>query len=125
MEFPTAIDGAVYQQAFTSAVQIGVMTKDIINVRDLLTACDGASLDRVVAHLTHGTAHHHVKIDEVCEMVEFVVAMKRVITLTENAMNKFKKLMSAKLWLLGCVEVGGQFKMDTLVSFIRGVRVLK
>ena len=75
--------------------------------------------------LSTGTAHHSVKIESVSEMLPFVRSMKRVIKLLENTQSKFTKLMSAKLWMLGCVEVGGQFKMDTLVSFVRGVCALK
>eukprot|EP00930_Biecheleria_cincta_P011013 TRINITY_DN11347_c0_g2_i2.p1 TRINITY_DN11347_c0_g2~~TRINITY_DN11347_c0_g2_i2.p1 ORF type:complete len:310 (-),score=63.22 TRINITY_DN11347_c0_g2_i2:25-954(-) len=125
-EYPTALDGPVFQEAFTSAVQVGGMTKDGLDVRALLGACDGPGLDAVLNTLSSGTkSHHSVKIEAVSEMVPFVRAMARVIKLLECSQEKFKKLMSAKLWLLGCAEVGGTFKMDTLVSFVRGVRVLK
>ena len=125
VEYPTVADAGVYQEAYTVAVQVGAMTKEQVDVRGLLIACDAGSLDRVAGHLQQGKAHHNIKIDEVCEMVAFVVSMKRVIMLTENSMAKFKKLLSAKLWQLGTTGENEQFKMDTLVSFIRGVRALK
>ena len=124
-EFPTNVDGAVYQEAFTSSIQIGTMTNDTLDVRALMVACDGATLDFLINHLSTGKAHHNIKIEGVAEMLQFSRSMKRVIKLTENSMDKFKKLMSAKLWALGCAEVGGTFKMENLVSFIKGVRVLK
>jgi hypothetical protein len=101
------------------------MTKDALDVRAMLIACDGAGLDGVLDTLSTGTAHHNVKIEAVSEMLPFVRSMKRVVKLLEDTQMKFVKLMSAKLWVLGCVEVGGAFKMDTLVSFVRGVRALK
>ena len=58
-------------------------------------------------------------------MIPFVISMKQVTQATELSMMKFKKMMSAKLWALGCAEVGSVFKMDTLVAFVRGVRSLK
>jgi hypothetical protein len=58
-------------------------------------------------------------------MLPYVASMKRVSLLIDNALVKYKRLMCAKLWNLGCLEIGGAFKMDTLVSFVRGVRALK
>ena len=101
------------------------MTQDSIDVRALLAACDRPTLDSLINHLFTGKTHHDLKIESVAEMIQFSRSMKKVITLTENSMDKFQQLLSAKLWALGCAEVGGTFKMDTLVSFIRGVRALK
>lgn len=115
----------MFQEAFNSAVLIGGLTKEGLNVRAMLAECDAGGLDAVLTTLTTGKAHHNVKIEAVSDMLPFVRSMGRAVRLLEASQAKFKKLMSAHLWTLGCAEVGGQFKMDTLVSFVRGVRALK
>ncbi len=124
-EYATIDDGQHWQQAFEHSVRVGVMTKEQLDVRTMLAAATGEQLDAVVLHLTTGKAHHNIKIDEVSEMIPFVMSMKRVISLIENSMSKFKRLMSAKLWQLGCSEAGAAFKMETLVAYVRGIRCLK
>ena len=101
------------------------MARDDLDVEAMLIACDGQGLDVVIHTLTTGSSHHNLKVEEVSNMMPFVRSMSRVVKLLEATPNKFKKLMSAKLWVLGCAEVGGAFKMETLVTFVRGVRALK
>ena len=122
-EYPTAVDANHFQEAFTQGINIGVMNKDILDVRAMLTMADGATLDGVINHLEHGTSHHHVRVEDVSEMVPFVSSMKRVSKLCDNAVEKFKKSMASKMWLLGVAH--GTFKMDTLVAYVKGVRALK
>jgi len=38
------------------------MTNDTLDVRALLVACDGATLDFLINHLSTGKAHHNIKI---------------------------------------------------------------
>ena len=124
-EYPNAVDANHYQVAFDNGILIGAMTKDGMDVHAMLTQADGVTLDTVINHLNVGTAHTNVRLEDVAEMVPFISSMKRVSKLAENSIDKFKTLMAGRLWLLGCAEVGGPFKMDTLVAFVRGVRALK
>lgn len=101
------------------------MVRDDVDLKALLVACDGAGLDAVIATLTTGKSHHNIKIEAVSDMMPFIRSMKQVVKFLEFAQQKFVKLMSAKMWMLGCVEQDGPFKMDVLVSFVRGVRALK
>lgn len=123
--YSTMADAPIWQEAFNHAVAVGPMTKDQLDVTAMLAASTAAQLDAVILHLTSGKAHHNIKLDDVCEMIPFVISMKQVTQATELSMMKFKKMMSAKLWALGCAEVNSVFKMDTLVAFVRGVRSLK
>jgi hypothetical protein len=122
-EYPTAEDANHFQEAFAHGINIGAMNKDTMDVRAMLAMASGVTLDAVVNHLEHGTAHHHVRMEDVSEMVPFVHSMKRVSKLCDNAIEKFKKMMAAKMWQLGVAH--GTFKMETLVAFVKGVRALK
>ena len=117
------MDANHFQEAFNHGINVGAMNKDTLDVRAMLTMASGQTLDAVIHHLEHGTAHHHVRLEDVSEMVPFVSSMKRVAVLCDNAVEKFKKLMASKMWQLGVGH--GTFKMETLVAFVKGVRALK
>eukprot|EP00930_Biecheleria_cincta_P086082 TRINITY_DN75448_c0_g1_i1.p1 TRINITY_DN75448_c0_g1~~TRINITY_DN75448_c0_g1_i1.p1 ORF type:complete len:354 (-),score=84.66 TRINITY_DN75448_c0_g1_i1:56-1057(-) len=121
--YPTAEDTGHFQSAFSQGINVGVMTRDNLDVKTILAVADVQTLDTVINHLEHGTAHHHVRLEDVAEMVPFVASMKRVSMLCDNAIEKFKKLMASKMWQLGLSH--GVFKMDTLVAFVKGVKALK
>ena len=122
-EYPTAEDANHFQVAFTNGINVGMMTKETLDARAMLAMADGPTLDMVSNHLEHGTAHSHVRLEDVAEMVPFVASMKRVSSLCGNSVEKFKKLMASKMWQLGVAN--GTFKMETLVAFVKGVRALK
>ncbi|CAJ1443431.1 unnamed protein product [Effrenium voratum] len=121
--FPTATDTALFQEAFTSSIQMAALNKDQIDLKTIFTSCDGTSLDFILSKLTTGRAHHTVKIESIVESIPFVQSVKQVSKMLENSYEKYKRLMSSKLWDLGCVD--GAFKMESLTSFINGVRALK
>jgi len=122
-EYPTAVDANHFQEAFNHGINVGVMSKDTLDARAMIAMATGQTLEAVINHLEHGTAHSLVRLEDVSEMVPFVSSMKRVSKLCDNAVDKFKKVMASKMWQLG-VSHGG-FKMETLVAFVKGVRALK
>ena len=123
-EYPSLGDAEHFQSAFGHGIQIGVMTKDTLNVQAMLDQATGPTLDRVIYHLEHGTSHHHVRLEDLALMLPFVQSMARVETLCKNSSDRFKKLIAAKLWDMG-TSAGGSFKMESLVAFVRGVRATK
>ena len=122
-EYPTALDTQHYQSAFTHGIQIGQMTKENIDVRALFRITDAPTLERVLNHLEKGTSHSMVRISDVAEMAPFVASLRRVAKLSENSVEKFKNLMSSKMWDLGLSN--GNFKMEVLTAYIRGIHDMK
>ena len=122
-EYPTAFDTGHYQSAFTNGIHIGQMTKENIDVKALLRISDAPTLERVLDHLEKGTSHSMVRISDVAEMAPFVASLRRVAKLSENCVEKFKNLMSSKMWDLGVSN--GNFKMEILAAYIRGIHDMK
>ena len=121
--YPSSSDAPAFQEAFNSSVQMTSILKDTIDVKAIFSQTDASTLDFIVQQLTTGKAHHNVKIAKIVDEIPFIKNSITVKKMIENSCFKYKNMLCAKLWELGSVD--GNFKMDTLVAFIQGVRSQK
>ena len=118
-EYPTANDMIMFEQAFGVCVQIGTSTA--LDPIGLIGNCDALALEGLKAHLTTGTSHHKVKIEEACDLLPFVQNLVKVEMFISDCHAKYKKMMSSALWKMG-TDQKGVFKMSTLCGVIDGAK---
>ena len=92
-------------------------------MKAIFSQTDATTLDFIVQQLTTGKAHNNVKIAKIVDEIPFVKTSITVKKMIANSCFKYKNMLCAKLWELGCVE--GNFQMESLVAFIQGVRSQK
>ena len=118
-EFPTTDDINKFEQAFGVCVEIGNSTA--LDPIALIANCDATALEGLKNHLTTGTSHHKVKIEEACDLLPFVQNLVKVENFISDCHSKYKKMMSSALWKMG-TDQKGVFKMSTLCGVIDGAK---